>query len=598
MTYTGIASTTDVDLDDDRIVSWDMEPGQKYKKPMFWQHDTYSAPVADGDVWVDTDPETKSPVLLISFDMYDTDDAEALTKAINNGAITSLSVGFSVSEENYAPNESGGYNFWNAHLTEVSIVLNPANPNAIIDKQMVASKSENGKKDIFVKMSTSFAAKTITKSLDASDAETDQKADAPSTEKASSEPDETRTTDDQETKSTDQEPNEVESLQKTVDELKKSLEDLKSVAKSDKGDTMETKTKDTEKDDKHVSEKFKSVSETNKHKEPTKMAKEHSEVALFNAIQKSISEKVSHKMNTSLSEVIKSITLPENFQPEDVQQIIDRESNKPQDEYLALLPAVAPFRTNKAFVGDATADEAGALSRTQGVKTEQVYKLLSREPVEGEIYTLQGLDFKTLAEDTEGKVLQYVYQKLQDKFNEAVATQILTGNARLTNKVVNPNADVNLNDKLIPIAKDSALYTTQFPLKDLTLDKVAAGIETILSDGDIVAVMNRKTLGKLKREKGTDGHYVLPTLTADAVAENIGVSSIVVVNKIPDNQIIAHDISSYQRFSVTNGSVLKEDYDISVNRQVIERVGLMGGSLVKPASAVNITVDPHGLTSL
>lgn len=598
MTYTGIASTTDVDLDKDRIISWDMEPGQKYKKPMFWQHDTYAAPVADGDVWVDIDPDTNAPVLLISFDMYDTDEAEALTTAINNGAITSLSVGFSVSQENYAPNEDGGYNFWNAHLTEVSIVLNPANPNAIIDRKMVASKSEEGKKDIFVKMSTSFAAKTITKSLDKPAGEPDPKADAPSTEKASSEPDETRVTDDQEKKSADQEPNEVESLQKMVDELKKSLEDLKSVAKSEKDDTMETKNKDAENADTHVSEKFKSVSETNKHKEPTKMAKQHSEVALFNAIQKSISEKVGHKMNTSLSEVIKSIDLPDNFQPEDVQQIIDRESNKPQDDYLALLPAVAPFRTNKTFVGDVTADEAGALSRTAGVKIEQVYKLLSREPVEGEIYTLQGLDFKTLAEDTEGKVLQYVYGKLQDKFNEAVATQILTGNARLTDKTVNPKADVNLDDKLIPITKDVSLYTTQFPLKDLSLDKVAAGIETITSDGDIVAVMNRKTLGKLKREKGSDGHYVLPTLTAEAVAENIGVAKVLVVNKLPDNQIVAHDISSYQRFSVTNGSVLKENYDISVNRQLIERVGLMGGSLVKPASAVNITVDASDPASL
>ena len=157
---------------------------------------------------------------------------------------------------------------------------------------------------------------------------------------------------------------------------------------------------------------------------------------------------------------------------------------------------------------------------------------------------------------------------------------------------------MNLDDKLIPIAKDVSLYTTQFPLKDLSLDKVAAGIETITSDGDVVAVMNRKTLGKLKREKGSDGHYVLPTLTEEAVAENIGVAKILVVNKLPDNQIVAHDISSYQRFSVTNGSVLKENYDISVNRQLIERVGLMGGSLVKPASAVNITVDADNPASL
>lgn len=584
MTYTGIASTTDVDLDKDRIVSWDMEPGQKYKKPMFWQHDTYSAPVADGDVWVDTDPETNAPVLLISFDMYDTDDAEALTTAINNGAITSLSVGFSVSEENYAPNEAGGYDFWNAHLTEVSIVLNPANPNAIIDKTMVASKSSEGKKDIFVKMSTNVTAKNVEKSLDA--LEDKPKADV------SSDPDK------HEEKSSDQESEEVASLQKTVDELKKSIEDLKSVAKSEKDGTMETKNETSEKTNLHVSEKFKSVSESNDYKEPTKMAKQHSEVELFNAIQKSISEKVSHKMNASLSEVIKSIDLPNDFRPEDVQQIIDRESNKPQDDYLALLPTVAPFRTNKTFVGDVTADEAGALSRTAGVKVEQVYKLLNREPVEGEIYTLQGLDFKTLAEDTEGKVLQYVYGKLQDKFNEAVATQILIGNPRLTDNSVNPNVDVNLDDKLIPIAKDVSLYTTQFPLKDLSLDKVAAGIETITSDGDVVAVMNRKTLGKLKREKGSDGHYVLPTLTEEAVAENIGVAKILVVNKLPDDQIVAHDISSYQRFSVTNGSVLKENYDISVNRQLIERVGLMGGSLVKPASAVNITVDADNPASL
>ena len=584
MTYTGIASTTDVDLDKDRIVSWDMEPGQKYKKPMFWQHDTYSAPVADGDVWVDTDPETKLPVLLISFDMYDTDDAAALTTAINNGAITSLSVGFSVSEENYAPNEAGGYDFWNAHLTEVSIVLNPANPNAIIDKTMVASKSEEGKKDIFVKMSTNVTSKDVTKSLDVS--EDEPKADAPSE------------SDDHEEKSEDQKSNEVESLQQTVDELKKSIEDLKSVAKSEKDGTMETKNKASEKTNARVSEKFKSVSESNNHKEPTKMAKQHSEVELFNTIQKSISEKVSHKMNASLKDIIKSIDLPDNFRPEDVQQIIERESNKPQDDYLALLPSVAPFRTNKTFVGDATADEAAALSRTQGVKVEQVYKLLSREPVEGEIYTLQGIDFKTLAEDTDGKVLQYVYQQLQDKFNEAVATQILIGNARLTDKTVNPSADVNLNDKLIPIAKDNALYTTQFPVKALSLDAVAEGIEKITSDGDIVAVMNRKTLGKLKREKGSDGHYVLPTLTADAVAENIGVAKILVVNKLPDDQVVAHDIESYQRFSVTNGSVLKEDYDINVNRQMIERVGLMGGSLVKPASAVNITVNASAPASL
>ena len=260
MTYTGIASTTDVDLDKDRIISWDMEPGQKYKKPMFWQHDTYSAPVADGDVWVDTDPETNAPVLLISLDMYDTDDAEALTTAINNGAITSLSVGFSVSEENYAPNEAGGYDFWNAHLTEVSIVLNPANPNAIIDKTMVASKSSEGKKDIFVKMSTNVTAKSITKSLDEPEDESESKVDA------LSEPDEVHVSDNKEEKSLNQESEEVASLQKTVDELKKSIENLKSVAKSEKGGTMETKNKDVDDartTETHVNAKFKSVSESN-----------------------------------------------------------------------------------------------------------------------------------------------------------------------------------------------------------------------------------------------------------------------------------------------------------------------------------------------
>lgn len=604
MTYTGIASTTDVDLDKDRIVSWDMVPGQKYKKPMFWQHDTYSAPVADGDVWVDTDPETNAPVLLISFDMYDTDDAEALTTAINNGAITSLSVGFSVSEKNYAPNEDGGYNFWNAHLTEVSIVLNPANPNAIIDKKMVASKSEEGKKDIFVKMSTSFAAKTIKKSLDKPEGEPDPEADVPSTEKTSSEPDETRVTDDQEKKSADQEPNEVASLQKTVDELKKSIENLKSVAKSEKGDTMETKNKDVDDartTETHVNAKFKSVSETNTYKEPTKMAK-------FNVMKK-MAEEINNRINSGSNDTIKlSSIIDKSYSDLNITKSVegaDKVFPDPVDygivadyqDQTTLLEGspVRPTSTLKSIVFDTTDVRADALSRANGdeAKVESIIELQSRITNPGEVYSYIQLDYADLKQDTNGRLVPFLVATLDRKVREGAEKQALIGNPSLKQN------NVSIDQYIRPIAKDDALYTAQTSASELSIANIDASLAKIKAPGKVIIYANRSTYSKLKSEKATDGHYLLADSTMAKLSDHFDGAELRTVEYLEDGEVVALAAGTYEFASVDGGSLdYFEDYRIDFNKKQFEKVTMLAGALTHFNAAVHFVVDSSAPASL
>lgn len=570
MSYTGIASTDALDLDNDRILSWDI-PAEGVAIPLMYEHNTSGqAPVGAAFAKPSKSDDGKSFLSLEFSTFTDTDLGRAVDASINAGTIKSLSVGFSVNRKStnavVTENNNNGYDFENVKLTEVSVVLTPANPEAIIDTPTAGSKSATGSKSL-----SGHYIVDITKSADN---ESDKHEIDPNTE---TEPESAPQVEDVAPEKVSADTSEKDDGAPTKAESEDASQEL---TKSVKNDTMNTT-------ESVVLSKRASAGAGSQQKETTKMVNK-SEKKLRSLFTKSINETIAENKNANFSELIqKSVEFDDvDVNYDDVTNILS--SGIPSgSDYLDKLPAIAPFNHNINLYTDLSGDDAQALARETGEKTEQVLKMIQRSVTEAEVYVLQKLNYKELKEDTQGKVVTFLMGVMAKQLNVAVQKQILVGNPLL--KSAGGTYDVNVDSKIVPIANDSAVFTTQAQIDALTVENVVGALENIKSDGEIIAVMSKNTLNKLLFEKGNDGHYMVSVPTVDVLGGYLG-ATVQVSDMVPNGQIIAHDINSYQRFSANGGSEYIEGYDINVNKKVIENVALIGGSLTIPQSAVNITV--------
>lgn len=143
--YTFVASTNEVDRDDEIVVTEGIQLENFLKNPVFLaMHQTYRWPIGKV-VKTYTDFISKGDVivtrLLIDVVIDDDEDGQIIKAKIDSGSLNAVSIGFRVLER-MSVEGSNVTKFTKTELFEVSVVTLPANPSAVRIKAMDLNNPE------------------------------------------------------------------------------------------------------------------------------------------------------------------------------------------------------------------------------------------------------------------------------------------------------------------------------------------------------------------------------------------------------------------------------------------------------------------------
>lgn len=564
MTYTATASTGTVDLDKDRVLSWDLQGRTKF--PLMWQHEHESVPVGVAEV-LSTTKADGSAEMRVSLDFYGDERSQTVEKAVNDQALNALSVGFY--SEDYTPNDFGGYDFKNAKLYEISVVLVGANPEALID-QNITEKGATIKGHRLPMTVKGLELEQDDETIEPADeVEIDDKTTTE--ESTPSEDDEVGPSDGSTHENTDTD--EVETVKEPetmVVSESSTQKDAEPVDKSKKRDIIEPKAPTMELDN----------LDTNKGE-----SKMNAKKQFLNNLKEAALESVKTP-GREIFETYKSLDY-DDVETFEIQEIIDNGKPSQVDALLSVLKPVAPLGTvSKILTADLTEDEAQALAHVTGEKVEQVVHLTNRETNTGVVYALQRIGYKQLVEDKNNVLMPWVLREMTDQLHRGIVRQILIGNPFFADH------DVNIDDKIRPIATDDSVFTTQATWEGANFVELVQNLAKIKSDGAIAVVMNKATISKLGLETAEDGHFLLgvPGATPAKLGEYLG-ADVFVFDELNDDEVIAFDVNSYRRSAPTGTVDTFQGYKISTNQQEIEKVTDLAGALTLPLSALHIVAD-------
>lgn len=551
--YNAILSDQTLDQDHDRILSWNLKDNQKV--PLLYQHQQDQLPV--GYVEVSSENSQLKGVL----ETYDNEAGQTVDTSLKNGSLNGLSVGFAT--DSFAPNsfnEAGQPNGWdysNATLHEVSVVLNPANLNAhVIVEDLEAQKSQGGKKPVI----KGVAYLDVTKAEDVPDSDVTKEEDVPANDGAGSE--------------------DVPANDTT------NPENVPAIDKAKKDGIM----KDKEASKPNIKNKFFNAEKQEGHQKMAEITKTQRNQLLQKSIEAMGPQQVLRfgdvwayaKENV---DVAKSLGIPDSdsFAAKPAPTISD---NQYEDgSVLAAMDAPIPYSSlGDVYTVDLTTDEAQAIAHVTGLKDTQVVQFVKRDVHSGSILALQEIEYKTLVEDEDGQVLGWVIDELGRQVRAGLTKQILIGNPKLEAK------DVNIDSKIVPVAKDDAAHTTQATWVAPTVKGLAENLNDIkgVSDG-LLVVINRKTKTALSFETSAqDGHFILGSpATTQSLGDLVG-GQIVINDDLADGEVVAFDKHSYKLASKNINGQYLEDYKLDNNTKQVERVVLASGALTKPQSGLHI----------
>lgn len=535
--YNAILSDQTLDQDHDRILSWNLKDNQKV--PLLYQHQQDQLPV--GYVEVSSENSQLKGVI----ETYDNEAGQTVDTSLKNGSLNGLSVGFAT--DSFVPNSFDGWDYSNATLHEVSVVLNPANLNAhVIVEDLEAQKSQGGKKPVI----KGVAYLDITKAEDVPNSDDTKEAeDVPADEKAKS-------------------------------------ENVPAIDKAEKDGIM----KDKEASKPNIKNKFFNAEKQEGHQKMAEITKTQRNALLEKSIKAMGPQQVLRfgdvwayaKENV---DVAKSLGIPDSdsFAAQPAPTISD---NQYEDgSVLAAMDAPIPYSSlGDVYTVDLTTDEAQAIAHVTGLKDTQVVQFVKRDVHSGSILALQEIEYKTLVEDEDGQVLGWVIDELGRQVRAGLTKQILIGNPKLEAK------DVNIDSKIVPVAKDDAAHTTQATWVAPTVKGLAENLNSIkgVSDG-LLVVINRKTKTALSFETSAqDGHFILGSpATTQSLGDLVG-GQIVINDDLADGEVVAFDKHSYKLASKNINGQYLEDYKLDNNTKQVERVVLASGALTKPQSGLHI----------
>ena len=264
-----------------------------------------------------------------------------------------------------------------------------------------------------------------------------------------------------------------------------------------------------------------------------------------------------------------------------------------------------PFSRIKSIHANITEDEARAKGYIKGkLKKEEVFSLLKRSTTPTTIYKKQKIDRDDVIDITDFDVVAYIKSEMRLMLDEEIARAILVGDGRLSSD------DDKINEMNIrPIASDSELYTIKAPVE----------VSTSATEAEIAKAFIVKTIKSRKDYKGS-GNPVLFTTedvltdcllledkngrviydTVDKLKTALRVSDIITVPVMEGVKVgvgqepllgIVVNLKDYAVGADKGGAInMFDDFDIDYNQQKYLIETRCSGALIKPYSAIALTL--------
>ena len=223
-----------------------------------------------------------------------------------------------------------------------------------------------------------------------------------------------------------------------------------------------------------------------------------------------------------------------------------------------------------------TASENLAKEHTKGkTKTDAVIALTNKALHSKAVYAKLPLDYTTMRKAT-ASLYAWVIDKLAQIVIETIEKAVLVGAEGVTSFTA-VNADTNVFATSVSAAGDG-----------VTRDDVVTLVDAVqYRSNDLTLVVSKPTLSALRREIVATGGT--PSYVSNAIlAEMLGVNSIITRDYVEKAIVFAP--SAYGLVGDRAPEKI-EAYDIKVNANEIELVGIFGGGLIEPKSASYLTHD-------
>ena len=262
-----------------------------------------------------------------------------------------------------------------------------------------------------------------------------------------------------------------------------------------------------------------------------------------------------------------------------------------------------PFTRIKSMYADITEDEARARGYIKGTqKITEVFSILNRTTDATTIYKLQKLDRDDILDITDFDVVPWIKAEMEVMLDEELARAILIGDGRLVNDPYKIKEDC-----IRPIVKDVPLFNVQVAVNlaagATDAEKAEAIIENILrsrkkykGSGNPTFFTTEDWLTEMLLLKDGIGHRLYKTVAELETA--LRVSKIVTVEVMEGYKIDSRDLvgvivnmKDYRLGNNKGGEKsLFDDFDINFNQYKYLIETRRSGALVKPYSAMTVTI--------
>lgn len=269
-----------------------------------------------------------------------------------------------------------------------------------------------------------------------------------------------------------------------------------------------------------------------------------------------------------------------------------------------------PFSRIKSWFADITEDEARARGYIKGKqKKTEVFQTLKRTTTPTTIYKMQKLDRDDIIDITDFDIVSWIRGEMNMMLREEQARAILLGDGR------DGGSDDKINESCIrPIVSDVDLFNVKVKLQytagTSAADKARAVIDGVIrahksykGSGNPVFFTTEDWLTEMLLLEDKIGHKLYKTVQELATA--LRVSKIVTVELMEGQKVgegkdedlvgVIVNMRDYNVGMDRGGQTsMFDDFDIDYNRQKYLIETRMSGALIKPFSAMTISIKQSG----
>ena len=252
-----------------------------------------------------------------------------------------------------------------------------------------------------------------------------------------------------------------------------------------------------------------------------------------------------------------------------------------------------PFSRIKMMFADLREDDARAkgYAKKGKLKKEEVFGLIKRTVDPTTIYKKQKLDRDDIIDITDFDVVSWIKGEMRMMLDEEIARAILFGDGR------SPIDAYKIDEaKIIPIAKDAALYTIHYQVTPETGEEfshafIKASVKSqdnYEGSGNLTLFVPRSTVTDMLLFEDADGHRMYKTMEELRLALNVASIVQIPASIIPEGIYgVMVDLRDYNVGADKGGSVqMFDDFDIDYNQQKYLMETRCSGALTKPFSAI------------